>query len=142
MAGRHILPGQGGVYGDTTLNKRNAVSLRFVPTTVHCGCFANSSGGELVLDDTKFRGKIAGFTGSGATISDSDAIDLGTVASATATLAYAGTTLSGTLTVTDGTHTAKLAMLGNFAQANFQLGNDGHGDTLITYSATPLHPGG
>jgi hypothetical protein len=33
-------------------------------------------------------------------------------------------------------------MLGNSAANNFTLSNDDGGHTLITYSATPLHPGG
>ena len=82
-------------------------------------------------DDTKFRGKIAGFTGSG--FSDSDKIDLATVAfGSTTSLTYAGSTL----TVTDGAHVARLAMIGTYAQANFQMANDGSGYTLITYSLT------
>jgi len=48
--------------------------------------FAGS--GSLVLDDTKFRGKIAGFD------SPDETIDLTTVAFATATLGYNGNTLS------------------------------------------------
>jgi hypothetical protein len=88
--------------------------------------FANDSGGSLVLDDTKFRGKVAGFTGS-------DTIDLASVAynSGTTTLGYNGNALSGTLTVTDGAHTARLVMLGNYVALNFSLSGDGHGGTLI-----------
>ena len=37
----------------------------------------------------------------------------------------------GTLTVTDGVHTARLAMLGNHAAADFTLANDGSGHTLV-----------
>jgi len=40
--------------------------------------------------------------------------------------------LSGTLTVTDGTHTAKLAMLGQYVLGNFHIANDGHGGTLVS----------
>jgi hypothetical protein len=78
-----------------------------------------------VLDSTTFRGKIAGFA-------IPDTIDLTTVSFASATLGYTGNTLSGTLTVTDGAQTAKLAMLGSYVAANFSLSNDGHGGTLIS----------
>jgi hypothetical protein len=37
-----------------------------------------------------------------------------------------------TLTVTDGTHTANLTLLGQYSTANFTLSSDGHGGTLIT----------
>jgi hypothetical protein len=40
--------------------------------------------------------------------------------------------LSGTLTVTDGTHTATLTLLGQYSTGNFTLSSDGHGGTLIT----------
>ena len=75
--------------------------------------FAGS--GSLVLYDTKFRGKIAGFD------LPAETIDLTTVSFASATLGYTGNALSGTLTVTDGTHTARLAMLGSYVAANFHL---------------------
>jgi len=103
--------------------------------------FDTTSSSTLVLDDTKFRGKIAGFTGSGSTIANSDAIDL-TGVSDGATLGYVGNALSGTLTVSDGSHTVKLTMLGNFVQSNFNVTDDGGGHALITYSATLAHPGG
>jgi hypothetical protein len=38
---------------------------------------------------------------------------------------------SGTLTVTDGTHTAQIALLGQYVTANFHLSADGHGGTLV-----------
>jgi hypothetical protein len=85
--------------------------------------FADS--GSLVIDDTKFRGNIAGFD------SPDETIDLKTVAFASATLGYVGNSLSGTLTVTDGTNTARLVMLGNYVAANFHLANDGHGGTRV-----------
>ena len=38
---------------------------------------------------------------------------------------------SGTLTVTDGVHTANLTLLGQYATAQFTSANDGHGGVLI-----------
>jgi hypothetical protein len=38
----------------------------------------------------------------------------------------------GVLTVKDGTHVAKIALLGNYIAASFTLAADGHGGTLIT----------
>jgi len=51
------------------------------------------------------------------------------------TVAYSGTTLSGTLTVQDGTHVAQLNLLGNYLAATFTSASDGHGGTLITEPA-------
>jgi hypothetical protein len=62
------------------------------------------------------------------------------VSFASATLGYTGNTLSGTLTVTDGTNTARLAMLGNYVAANFHLASDGLGGTLV--SDPPVDSGG
>ena len=87
-----------------------------------------------MLDDTKFRGKIAGFD------SPAETIYLTTVTFATATLGYTGNSLSGTLTVTDGTHTAKLAMLGQYTVASFHLADDNNGGTLV--SDPPVDSGG
>jgi hypothetical protein len=51
------------------------------------------------------------------------------------------------LTVSDGTHTAKLNMIGNFTLASFHAAPDGSGGTLITdppltSSAPPTSPPG
>ena len=48
------------------------------------------------------------------------------------TLGYRGNTQSGTLTVSDGLHTAKLALLGQYVVGNFTLSDDGHGGTLVS----------
>ncbi len=53
------------------------------------------------------------------------------MAFASTTLGYTGNAMSGTLTVTDGTHTARLTMLGSYVAANFHLADDGHGGTLV-----------
>ncbi len=54
------------------------------------------------------------------------------------TLGYTGNSLSGTLSVGDGSHTMKLAMIGNYTVDNFQTANDTHGGTLIT-AISALH---
>src|SRR5207302_4677936 len=98
--------------------------------------FANTNGmtGTLVLDDSQdFTGQIAGFTGNG-TVATSDAIDLKDVNFAnltqeTYTDNSAGT--GGTLTVSDGTHTANIDFAGNYQLANFKFSGDDSGGTLI-----------
>ena len=37
----------------------------------------------------------------------------------------------GTLSVTDGVHTANLALLGQYVAANFSLASDSHGGTIV-----------
>jgi hypothetical protein len=64
----------------------------------------------------------------------SDAIDLTDLNSTMAQpLTYKGTTSFGTLTVSDGTHTANIKFSGNYTTANFQLGTDNHSGSLITF---------
>jgi hypothetical protein len=85
--------------------------------------------GTLQLDSaTGFSGQIADF---GAL----DQIDLAAIGfGANTTLGYTpnnGNT-GGTLTVSDGTHTASLALLGQYMAASFATASDGHGGTLIS----------
>ena len=87
--------------------------------------FAASSG-TLVLDQsTTFSGTVAGMTAQ-------DKLDLRDINFATVhvTPSFTNTT-SGTLTVTDGTHTAHILLLGNYMASTFTASNDGHGGTSI-----------
>ena len=86
------------------------------------------SGGTLQLDQpATFAGTVAGFA-------TPDSIDLpGIGFGATTTLAFSenNSRTGGTLTVTDGTHTAAVALLGNYMASTFTLSNDGYGGTSI-----------
>lgn len=48
------------------------------------------------------------------------------------TLGFAGDDRHGTLTVSDGAHTAKIALLGNYLASAFTVSGDGAGGTCIT----------
>jgi autotransporter passenger strand-loop-strand repeat protein len=86
-------------------------------------------GGKLVLDaSASFGGLVAGF-GFGAYLDLAD-ISFGSGTSVAFTEAASNT--SGTLTVTDGTHTANIALLGQYITNQFATANDGNGGTLIT----------
>ena len=50
---------------------------------------------------------------------------------------FAGTASGGTLTVTDGTHTAHIALRGNFTASTFTTSSDGHGGTIVVDPTTP-----
>jgi autotransporter passenger strand-loop-strand repeat protein len=89
-----------------------------------------SSGGVVRLDDaTSFGAAISGFGIRGG-------IGLVNVAynSATTPLNFqeAVSTLSGTLTVNDGTHVATLTLLGQYVTGQFHMAIDGNGGTLVT----------
>jgi len=47
-----------------------------------------------------------------------------------------GNGTGGTLAVSDGTHTASLALLGQYAAAGFTTTADPNGGTIITYAPT------
>jgi hypothetical protein len=90
--------------------------------------FASGGGGTLQLDaSVSFGGLVAGFGAS-------DHLDLGDIAFGSGThvsFTEAANNLSGTLTVTDGIHTANIALLGQYTAAQFTSASDGHGGTLI-----------
>jgi hypothetical protein len=45
---------------------------------------------------------------------------------------YAGDASGGTLNVSDGTHSANIALLGNYFASTFTATSDGHGGTAVT----------
>jgi hypothetical protein len=98
-------------------------------------------GGTLELASSQgYSGTITGFANTGAKLDLAD-IDYGAGTKAT----YSGTTSAGVLTVTDGTHTAKIHLAGNFTGSTWILAGDGHGGTTVvdppaagTADAAPL----
>ena len=92
--------------------------------------FLAKSTGELVLDQaTTYTGRISGF-------GKTQSIDLMNINFAAGVeMSYAptsGANTSGTLTVSDGTHTAELEFQGTYSLANFKVASDGNGGTLLT----------
>ncbi len=92
--------------------------------------FDVGAAGTLKLDQSaSFTGTVAGFAAG-------DFFDLADVGfGAGTTLSYAADVsgTSGMLTVSDGTHTASLALLGQYAAAGFQGSGDAGAGTLVTY---------
>ena len=75
----------------------------------------------------EFSGGVAGFDGN-------DVLDLADLTfGSNTTLGYAANSnnTGGTLTVSDGTHTANIALLGQYMAASFVMSADGFGGTLI-----------
>src|SRR6266545_8103468 len=81
--------------------------------------------GTLNLDtSSSFSGTVAGMTSQ-------DTIDFADINFAMAQKpSYSGNSLSGTLTVTDGAHTANIALLGDYMASSFVASSDGPGGTL------------
>jgi hypothetical protein len=88
--------------------------------------FAASTGTLKLDDSSSFSGTVAGLAAQ-------DLIDFADMNFATAQQpSYSGNSQGGTLTVTDGSHTANVALLGNYLASTFVASSDGHGGTLIT----------
>ncbi|WP_407158797.1 heparin lyase I family protein [Bradyrhizobium sp. STM 3557] len=83
--------------------------------------------GTLIIDHSdQFHGTIGG------QLTTTDVIDFKDItAGSNASLAYSGNNSPGTLTVSDGTHTAQVALLGSYSLANFTASSDGHGGTSV-----------
>jgi len=105
----------------------------FGPSKNHVA-FSSGSTGTLQLDDSvQFIGTIAG-------LATGNFLDLADIAfGANTTLGYAANRFNtaGTLSVTDGSHTANIVLLGSYVAANFVMSNDGGGHVLIT--DPPVH---
>jgi hypothetical protein len=90
--------------------------------------FAAGAQGELKLDASSvFTGKVSGFAAQ-------DTIDLGDITfGSNTTLAYQANrrNTGGTLTVSDGTHTARIALMGQYTASSFVMTADGFGGTFI-----------
>jgi hypothetical protein len=120
----NINPAAGGYHAPATVAGGATLEL----TSLYAGTvvFAGPTG-VLQLDQAStFTGKIGGQLAIG------DVIDLTDItAGASATIDYTGNNSPGTLTISDGTHTAHIALLGNYSLANFTASSDGHGGTFV-----------
>jgi hypothetical protein len=83
--------------------------------------------GTLQLDNSAtFSGTVAGMTGS-------DSIDFADIdPTKVQTPSYNGDASGGTLSVSDGAHSANIALLGNYLASTFTAVSDGHGGTAVT----------
>jgi autotransporter passenger strand-loop-strand repeat protein len=90
-----------------------------------------SGGGTLKLDAAETYGfLVAGF-------GIPDEIDLSAINFATANKQYSGNTLSGTLTVDDGTNSASILLLGNYTVGSFNLNPETGGGTGTVVTDPP-----
>jgi hypothetical protein len=104
-------------------------TLRFNSSFNQEVAFQGASRGVLVLaQSVDYTGLVAGFSTTG--IDSLDLGDIGFVGAGEAT--FSGTTTSGVLTVTDGTHTARIHLSGNYTGLAFVAGGDGRGGTTVT----------
>jgi len=94
------------------------------------------AGAELQIDGSKFDGRIVGLTAT-------DELDLRTIsygASTTGTYLSNATHTGGVLTITDGMNSISITLVGDYCDAHFAGGTDGHNGTLITLHANDDAP--
>jgi hypothetical protein len=95
--------------------------------------FTATSGLLELSHSASYTGKVTGFSKIGGT--GLDLLDIAFGGSTKAT--YSGTTASGVLTVTDGTHTAKIHLIGDYTASAFTPSSDGHGGTTVVDPTAP-----
>jgi T5SS/PEP-CTERM-associated repeat protein len=117
--------------GTTVINSGNTLKLDgSVSDSIF---FAGGTGTLDVVNSSGFNGVIQGQLAAG------DVLDFADISAAQAHIVgYTGNNSPGTLTVTDGAHTANIQLSGNYSLADFALGADTNGGTDIT--ATPTIP--
>jgi hypothetical protein len=89
--------------------------------------FDNNASGTLKLDHSvDFKGILAG-------LGEHDVIDLGDILAATASINYSANTAGtgGTLTVSDGAHTANISLAGQYAASDFHIASDSGNHALV-----------
>ena len=107
--------------GTAEINGVSAQSVTFAGTT-----------GILKLDDAvAFTGQVSGLSGS-------DALDLADVSyGANTTATFLGDAAGGILTVSDGTDTANISLVGDYLSSSWDLSSDGNGGTIVVDPASP-----
>jgi hypothetical protein len=121
----------GAATGTGTVTISGSSTLEFGAASDDNTSFAAGATGTLKLDQAKnFSGSVSGF-GAG------DKLDLSDIAfGANLTLGYSANAAStgGMLSVSDGTHSASIALFGQFAAAGFKVGSDAGSGTMVTYT--------
>ena len=128
---------QGGGAGGCAIGGKEQVELLSACSTPVT--FAAGAAGGLKLDAS------AGFTGQIAGFAAGDALDLSDIAfNGQTRFAYSSNAAhtGGTLTVSDGVHTANLDLLGQYAAARaFESAGDQAGGAIVTYTGSTGNPG-
>ena len=121
----------GAVTGNGTATISGSSTLEFSAASNDNTSFAAGATGTLKLDHAEnFTGSVSGF-GAG------DALDLADIAfGANLTVGYSAnaTGTGGTLSISDTTHSASIALFGQFAAAGFHVGSDAGSGTMVTYT--------
>jgi hypothetical protein len=133
---------KGGTASGTTING-GFMEVQSGAVTSGTTVSFTTAGGDLQLDASQtFEGLIAGFASPHGVTEEIDLRDIAFGAGTKETFTEASNHLSGTLTVTSGSETANLTLLGQYSTANFHLASDLHGGTLVTDPPSPVASAG
>ncbi|MCK1602652.1 VCBS domain-containing protein [Bradyrhizobium sp. 166] len=120
----------GNVSGNGTAQISGSATLEFgAASSAHVTLDAQATGTIVLHDSFDFSGVVSGVNGDDHLDLLDVAFGAGTTASYVANQAGAG----GTLSVTDGVHTANITLLGQYDPAGFQTEADKNTGTLISY---------
>ena len=109
----------------------NGATVDIVGPSAQSVTFAGTMGTLRLEDPQAFTGVISGLTGA-------DAIDLSSLAyGVNVQASYSGDATGGTLTVSDGTKTARIALSGNYLSSTWTVSNDGKGGTSVVDPTLP-----
>jgi len=99
--------------------------------------FSKTSGTLELAQSQAYTAAITGFSTAGGTFLDLKDISFVSASEAT----FSGTSTSGILTVSDGTHTAHIHLNGDYLSSTFVCARDGHHGVIIHDPApAALHP--
>ncbi|MEO8927328.1 MAG: hypothetical protein ABI306_09205, partial [Caulobacteraceae bacterium] len=132
LVARGTLTLDGAVTGGGIVRIRNG-ALDAVGAFTENVDFTHGKGVLELARSQAYAGAITGFSKAGGT--SLDLRDIGFVSAAEAT--YSGTASGGVLTVTDGTHTANIALVGDYTASTFTAGDDGHGGVIVLDPSAP-----
>jgi autotransporter passenger strand-loop-strand repeat protein len=127
-SGAREIVGGGGVTSGTMISGGVVEIARGGSVGSGTVTFAASGGGMLQLDDAQnFGGLVAGFGQPGLI----DLRDIAFGSGTTLSFTEAPGNTSGTLSVSDGVHSANIMLIGQYTTAQFTKASDAHGGTLI-----------
>jgi hypothetical protein len=105
----------------------NAGTLMFASTFNEAVTFSGSTGQLVLTNSQAYTATITGLSKTGG--SSLDLRDIGFVSAGEAT--FSGTKTGGVLTVTDGMHTARIVLAGNYVGSTWIASGDGHNGVVI-----------
>jgi hypothetical protein len=127
-----VAGGSMSVDGAVTLGGRvtiNGGTASFASTFSQNVAFTATGGTLAMARSQTYAGTISGFAKTPVSVLYLEDV---VFTSGVTKASYSGTTAAGVLTVTDGTHTARIKLAGNYVGSVFAVAGDGHGGTKVT----------